>query len=78
MSSWNLVRTIAGVFILVSVALGAPASPLYQSSYWLWFTVFVGANLLQSGISQWCLLERILRKLGVRSGDSCGIPSSKS
>lgn len=78
MSSWNLVRTIAGIFILVSVALGAPASPFYQSAYWLWFTVFVGANLLQSGVSQWCLLERMLRRLGVRGGDSCSVSSSKT
>lgn len=77
MSSWNLVRTIAGIFIMISVALGAPASPFFHSTYWLWFTVFVGANLFQSGLSHWCLLERILRKLGVRAGDSCGIPSAK-
>ena len=78
MSTWNLVRTIGGAFVLISVALGAPASPFFHSSYWLWFTVFVGANLMQSGLSHWCLLERILRKLGVREGDSCGITSSKA
>ena len=59
------VRIIAGLFILISVALGAPASPLYVSSYWLWFTVFVGANLLQSGLTKWCLMESFLRKAGV-------------
>lgn len=78
MSSWNLVRTIAGAFVLISVALGAPASPFFHSPNWLWFTVFVGANLLQSGLSHWCLLERILRKLGARAGDSCGLPPSKT
>ena len=41
----RLVRTIAGLFIFLSVVLGAPASPLYHSSYWLWFTVFIGVNL---------------------------------
>jgi hypothetical protein len=60
------VRFIAGLFVLLSVALGAPASPVYVSSYWLWFTVFVGANLFQSGLTNWCLMEKILKKLGVR------------
>jgi hypothetical protein len=68
MSTWQLVRVIAGFFILLSLALGVPGSPLFQSSYWLGFTAFVGANLLQSGLSKWCLMESILRKLGVRPG----------
>ena len=59
------IRLIAGLFVLVSLALGAPASPFYVSSYWLWFTAFVGANLFQSGITKWCLMETILRKFGV-------------
>lgn len=61
----NAVRTIAGTLILLSVLLGAPASPLYHSSYWLWFTVFVGANLFQSGLTKWCLMDIILKKLGL-------------
>ena len=68
MKSWQIVRIVAGSFILISLALGVPGSPLYVSVYWLWFTAFVGANLLQSGITRWCLMERILRKLGVQSG----------
>lgn len=59
------VRLIAGCFILISLALGAPASPVFHSSYWLWFTVFVGANLFQSGLTKWCLMDKILKKLGV-------------
>ncbi len=59
------VRVIAGLFVLISVALGAPASPLYISSHWLWFAVFVGANLFQSGLTKWCLMEIILKKAGV-------------
>jgi hypothetical protein len=59
------VRTIAGAFVLISILLGAPASPLYHSSYWLWFTVFVGANLFQSGLTGWCLMDKILKKAGV-------------
>ncbi len=59
------VRVIAGFFVLLSLALGAPASPVYVSSYWLWFTVFVGANLFQSGLTNWCLMNKILKKAGV-------------
>lgn len=56
----NYIRIIAGSFILISLALAHLVSPK-----WLWFTVFVGANLLQSGITKWCLMESILAKLGV-------------
>jgi Protein of unknown function (DUF2892) len=67
MTTWQLTRVIAGTFILLSLALGVPASPIYQSGYWLWFTAFVGINLLQSGMTRWCLMERILRSLGLRA-----------
>ena len=49
MTSWQIVRIIAGTFILLTLALGLPGSPLYMSQWWLAFTAFVGANLLQSG-----------------------------
>lgn len=65
MSRERIVRIVAGSFILLSLSLGVEASPLFQSSNWLWFTAFVGANLLQSGFSQFCPLEIILKKLGV-------------
>ena len=68
MTSWQIVRVVAGSFILLSLALGVPESPLFVSKYWLWFTVFVGANLLQSGFSRWCLMERILRRFGAKPG----------
>ena len=68
MTSWQIVRMAAGTFILVSLALGVPASPLFVSQWWLAFTVFVGANLLQSSVTRWCPLEIVLRKLGVRGG----------
>ncbi len=51
------IRAIAGAFILVSVALGWFVSP-----YWFLFTAFVGANLLQSSFTKWCLMEDILKK----------------
>ncbi|MEI6083498.1 MAG: DUF2892 domain-containing protein [Verrucomicrobiota bacterium] len=58
------IRIIAGSFILISLALAKWVHP-----NWIWFTVFVGANLLQSGLTKWCLMEDILKKLGV--GGSC-------
>jgi len=53
----------------VSLALGT-----WVNHNWYWFTAFVGANLLQSGFTEWCLMEDILRKLGVgvRPPDSLG------
>ncbi len=68
MKSWQLVRIFAGTFILISLAFGIPGSPLFVSQWWLAFTAFVGVNLLQSGMTHWCLMETMLRKLGVRSG----------
>ena len=68
MTSWQLVRMFAGLFILVSLALGVPGSPLYVSGWWLAFTAFVGANLLQSSFTRWCPLEIILRKFGIPAG----------
>lgn len=65
MSIERMIRIIAGSFILISLGLGIPASPLFVSQYWLWFTAFVGANLLQSGFTRFCLMENFLRKLGV-------------
>ena len=69
MSSWQIVRTVAGTFILLSLALGIPGSPLFVSHWWLAFTAFVGINLLQSGFTKWCLMETMLRKLGARAGN---------
>ena len=68
MTSWKLVRIFAGLLILFSLALGMPESPLFISKYWLYFTAFIGVNLFQSGLTNWCLMENILRKLGVKAG----------
>ena len=67
MTSWQLVRIVAGAFILLSLALGIPGSPIFHSPWWLAFTAFVGVNLLQSGFTKWCLMENIVRKLGARA-----------
>ena len=68
MASWQIVRILAGTFILLSLALGIPESPLFVSPWGLAFTAFVGANLLQSGFTRWCILERLIRKLGAPAG----------
>lgn len=66
MTTDRMVRMFAGIFILISLGLGVPESPLFLTKYFLWFTVFVGANLLQSSFTQFCPLEILLRKAGVR------------
>lgn len=68
MTSWRIVRLFAGTFILLSLLLGIPGSPLFASTWWLGLTAFVGVNLLQSSLTQWCPLEIILRKFGVQKG----------
>ena len=57
----RIVRAVAGAFILISLLLA-----IYVNQNWLWFTAFVGANLLQSSITKWCLMDDILTKLGVK------------
>ncbi len=57
----RIVRAIAGSFVLISLLLA-----IYVNINWLWFTAFVGANLLQSSFTKWCLLEDILKKFGVK------------
>ena len=54
-------RLIAGFFVFGSVLLG-----MYVHPYFLWFTLFVGLNLFQSGFSNWCPMMAILRRAGVR------------
>ncbi|WP_136795159.1 MULTISPECIES: YgaP family membrane protein [Desulfosediminicola] len=60
------IHSIAGSLILVSLALGVEASPAFLSQYWLLLAAFVGLNLFQYGITKFCPMELILRKLGVR------------
>lgn len=69
MNSWQLVRIIAGILTLLSLALGIPESPLFINQWWLAFTAFIGINLLQSGLTKWCLMETIMRKLGAKAGN---------
>ena len=57
------VLAVAGSFVLISLLLAH-----FHSENWLWFTTFVGANLLQSAFTGFCPLAIILKKLGVKSG----------
>ena len=59
------IHVIAGSFILMSLALGVEARPPFHSKYWLLFTAFVGANLLQFGSSKFCPLDTILKTLTI-------------
>ena len=54
-------RIIVGFMVLLSVVL-----TVYVNPNWMWFTVFIGVNLIQSAITKWCLLETILTKLGIK------------
>ena len=64
MTSWQLTRVVAGSFILLSLFLA-----IKVNINWLWFTAFVGVNLLQSGLTKWCLMEKIMQKLGAQPGN---------
>ena len=61
----RVVRIVAGTFVLLSLALGVEASPLFHNVNWLWFTAFVGANLFQSGFTRFCPLDIMFKKAGV-------------
>ena len=73
MTTERMIRIFAGAVVLLSLALGVEASPLYVSAHALWVTAFVGANLLQSGFTRACPLEAILRRLGVPSAGACAV-----
>jgi Protein of unknown function (DUF2892) len=70
MNAERIVRIVAGSFILLSLALGVEASPVFASKYFLLFTAFVGLNLFQSGFTRICPLNSILAKCGVKNS-SC-------
>ena len=62
-------RVIVGTMVLISVVL-----TVYVNQNWMWFTVFIGVNLLQSAFTKWCLLEVILQRLGIKKeGVSCEV-----
>jgi hypothetical protein len=57
----SMLRLIAGIFVAASLMLG-----MFVHSYFLWFTLFVGLNLIQSAFTNWCPMMGFLRRLGVR------------
>lgn len=65
MSIDRLVFSFAGSFILISLVLSQ-----IHSHYWLWFTAFVGANMLQASFTGFCPLAKILKALGFKPGEA--------
>jgi hypothetical protein len=66
MTAQSLTRLVAGLFIMLSLGLAHMDGTADMSSIsWLWFTAFVGVNLFQSGITKWCLMTNIFKKLGL-------------
>jgi hypothetical protein len=61
----RFIRIFAGFMVMLSLGLGVQVSPIFVNQNFLWFTLFVGANLFQSGFTQLCPLATILRKLGM-------------
>jgi len=68
----SAIRLIGGLFVTASVLLG-----MYVHPYFLWFTLFVGLNLFQSGLTGWCPMMTILRKIGVPDAPPTRLVSGK-
>ena len=68
MSIDRMVMAFAGFVILLSLALGSAASPIFHNVNWLWLTAFVGANLFQAAFTTFCPLAMILKKFGAKPG----------
>jgi hypothetical protein len=60
MSTESIIRSFAGAVVLASLALG-----IWVNENFFWLTALAGLNLLQSGFTSFCLLEIVLKKLGV-------------
>ena len=65
MTREQILRIMAGFFVLLSLGLGADGSPIFHHSNWLWFTAFVGLNLFRSGFTKFCLPEKILTAMSI-------------
>lgn len=66
MTSTRIVRIVAGFVVLLSSALGMEASPFFVDANWLWLGVFIGFNLFQSGLTNLCPLEIVLKAGGMK------------
>jgi len=62
----RVVRIVAGIFVMLSLALAH-----FHNPNWIWFTAFVGFNLFQSGITRFCPMDIVLKKAGLKSGGVC-------
>ncbi len=68
MTAQRATMTIAGTFIILSLALGHLNGQFDLTQFgWLWFTAFIGVNMFQSGLTGWCLMTNILVRLGLRA-----------
>ena len=70
MNAERITHIVAGSFILLSLLLSVEGSPLFVSEKFIYLSIFVGLNLLQSGFTNFCPLTQILAKLGIKGG-SC-------
>lgn len=70
MSIDRIVFAVAGTFVLLSVLLGMSSSPIFHHEYWLYFTAFVGLNLLQSAFTGFCPMVLILKAFGAKPGQA--------
>ena len=68
MSIDRIVHSVAGTMVLASLALTRWVHPNF-----VWLTIFVGANLFQSGLTNWCLMSTLLAKAGVPTTGACGL-----
>ncbi len=71
MTVQRYIHVFAGLFVMVSLALGVEGSPVFVSKWALAFTAFVGANLFQYGWTNFCPMGILLKKLGVPESKSC-------
>lgn len=58
----RIIRAVAGIFVLTGLVLG-----FFINEYWFILTAFVGVNLFQSSLTQWCFLEDVLKKRGINN-----------
>jgi hypothetical protein len=70
MSIERIVMAFAGFMIMLTVALGMAGSPIFHHQYWLFFTAFIGFNLLQSAFTGFCPLALILKAMGRKPGSA--------
>ena len=65
MTTEPIIRAMAGLVVMLTLALGVETSPIFHSTNWLWLTAFAGFNLFQSAFTGFCPPELVLRKFGM-------------